>query len=93
MSCLITLHNTFVMYLPLPLIKQTYVSLPHFHNDRSTHLLFTYPNHLNLTYLILFTAKVSLILSQISSFIFLSLLVCPNIHLNIIISTTFRCVI
>lgn len=54
------------------------------------HLLITCPNHLSLASLILSTMEATAILSWIYSFLILSHLVCPQIHLNILISTTSK---
>lgn len=53
-----------------------------------SHLLFTCPNHLNLTSLILTATEFTHTFSWITSFKILSLLICPHIHLNICISAT-----
>lgn len=63
--------------------------LAHFLWAGSIHLFFTCPNHLSIASFIISTTKVTLITSRISSFLVISISVCPHIHLNILIFTTY----
>lgn len=70
--------SQFFFGLPLPLFKSTMANISHF------------PNHLSLTYRIVFIMGVTPTLSQGSSFLILYLLVFPHIHLINLISATFN---
>uniref|UniRef100_A0A0V0GJD5 Putative ovule protein n=1 Tax=Solanum chacoense TaxID=4108 RepID=A0A0V0GJD5_SOLCH len=54
----------------------------------SVHLLSICSNHLSLPFLILFVTEATPTLSRIFSFLILSLLICPHIHLSILNFTT-----
>jgi len=87
-SCLITSHLYF-FDLPLPLLEPSITNLSHLRNGASVHLLYTCLNHLSIDACILSSIETPPSLSQISSFLILSLLVCPHIHFSILIFTTF----
>lgn len=78
----------FVLFLPFP-TPATIGYHSHLLTRASTLFLFICPIHLSLAFLTLSNTKITPTLSQIFSFLILSLLVCPYIHLNILISTTF----
>lgn len=78
------LSNHFPWYffgLPLPLLTSSTTNHSHLLTITSTFLLFTCPNHLNLTSLILSSRETTPTLSPIFSFQVLSLLIFPHICL------------
>lgn len=87
MSCLITFPQYF-FGLSLPLLKLSIGNRSHLRNG-SVHLLITCSNNFNHTSLMLCSTEVTPTLTQISSFIIISLLVYLHIHCNILIFDTF----
>lgn len=97
-SCVISRLTTSPWYffcLPLLLLKPSTASQPFTHSPphldirTSVHLLFTWSNYLTLAFYILSSIEATTTLFQISSFLILCFLLCPCIHRNILISTTF----
>lgn len=89
-SCSMYNIITFPLYffgLPLPLIVSTISNLLHFFIGAFANCLFIYLNHLHLSSLTLSTIKTTPDLYRITSFLILSHLVYPHLHLNIISAT------
>jgi len=89
------LHHVLSNHLSQMLLRSTSTPsadpptrLSHLFNRASMHLLCTCPNNLNIILLIFSTTEVTTIISKTTSFLIISQLVCPHIHLKILISAT-----
>lgn len=87
-KCVVSYLITFfprLFNLPIPILTFTIVNLSFLLTRAFVCLLCTCWNHLNLSFLVLSTTKITHTLSQVALFLILSL-VCPHIHLNILLS-------